>query len=608
MRPSGNFANGFLLKHTVNFPYFACEALPGSAKLMKTVRLLLVLLLLFNIAACRRSQTAGNQVQVRLAQDPESLNPVSYTSKDAMQLVNLLYQSLLTVDLADGQLKPLLASQMPQVTQQDSLSFFTYTIRPEATWANGSPVTAADVAFTLKVLKSPLVNNEKVRPNFEFISDIRFDAANAKKFTLVCEGATPEHLLITGDFFILPAYLYDPQNLLKDFTLPQLTRDFEALTQNAKIRKFADSFNSADFTRNPKFLQGSAGYQLTQWQTGQTLQFTRKPDWWGNNISEPVSHLTASPEKITFRIIPDNAAALFALKNRQLDVWQNVPAPTFEQLKNDQQLAPEFQFFTPQTYTFTYLGFNARLPKFADKYTRQAIAHLLDLDAILKVTQHNFAVKTIGPVSPAAKNYYNRAIEPFTYNLEQTQTLLQKAGWQKNDRGWTRKTGNAAEPLSLQITYNGSAAEMEGAALILQQEAQKIGIPVTLQPLEGGVMSKALKQGNFEVFFRSMTGNPFTYNFQPILHTSSAGPDGLNYTAFGTPESDKIIAALYDVNSEPEKVKLLKRLQEILHEESNLVFLYFLQDRIAVREGFTNLKISGIKPGYDVSAFKAQQK
>ena len=148
-------------------------------KRMKTVRLIL-LLVIFGISACKRSQTAGNEVQVRLTQDPESLNPVSYTSKDAMQLVNLLYQSLLTVDLADGQLKPLLAARMPEIKQQDSVTFFTYTIRPEAVWANNTPVTAADVVFTLKVLKSPLVNNEKVRPNFEFISDIKPDPADPK--------------------------------------------------------------------------------------------------------------------------------------------------------------------------------------------------------------------------------------------------------------------------------------------------------------------------------------------------------------------------------------------------------------------------------------------
>lgn len=572
---------------------------------MRTVRLIL-LLFLFSIAACRRSETTGNEVQVRLAQDPESLNPVSYTSKDAMQLVNLLYQSLLTVDLADGQLKPLLAAQMPAVKHQDSVTFLTYTIRPEAVWANNTPVTAADVAFTLKVLKSPLVNNEKVRPNFEFIADIKPDPANPKKFTLVCVGYSPEQLLITGDFFILPAYLYDPENLLQNFTLPQLDQQFEALTQHPALQKFADRFNSADFTRNPKLLQGSAGYELKNWQTSQFLQFTRKPDWWGNDLAKPEPQVTANPERITFRIIADNAAALVALKNRRLDVWQNVPAPVFEQLQKDQEQAKALQFFSPQTYTFAYLGFNARLPKFADNATRQALAHLLDLDAILKVTQRSFAVKTVGPVSPAAKAYYHQGLKPYAFDLARAQALLQKAGWQKNAMGWTRKSAGEAQQLTLQVAYSGSATELEGVALILQQAAAKLNIPVTLQPLEGGVLSKNLKQGAFELFLRTLTGNPFVYNFQPILHTASAGADGLNYTAFGTPESDNIIEELYETNTEARKIRLLKRLQEILHEESNLVFLYFLQDRIVVRQGFSNLKISGIKPGYDVSAFKNQ--
>src|SRR5688572_16348878 len=569
---------------------------------MRTVRLFIIVLFFISISACRRSQTTGNEVQVRLAQDPESLNPVNY--KDAMQLVNLLYQSLLTVDLADGKLKPLLASQMPEIKQQDSLYYYTYTIRPEAVWANNTPVTAADIAFTLKVLKSPLVNNEKVRPNFEFISDIKPDPADPKKFTLVCEGQSPEQVLITGDFFILPAYLYDPENLLKAFTLPQLDQDFEALTQNAQIQKFAERFNSADFTRKPEYLQGSAGYVLKNWQTSQSLQFVRKPDWWGNKLSGSISQLTANPEKITFRIVPDDAAALIALKNRQLDVWQNVPVTTFNQLQKDGELAKDFQFFSPQTYTFSYLGFNARSEKLADKYTRQAFACLLDRDAILKITQQNFAVKTVGPISPAAKAYYHSGIKPYKFDLAQAETLLKKAGWQKNARGWAKKSDGQEITLSLQLAYNGSKPEMEGAGLILQQAAAKIGIPVTLQPLEGGIMSKNLKQGNFEAFLRTMTGTPFIYNFQPILHTTSSGPDGLNYTNFGTPESDKIIEALYETNTESEKVRLLKRLQEILHEESNLVFLYFLQDRIVVRNDFTNLKISGIKPGYDVSAFK----
>ncbi|MFC5271246.1 ABC transporter substrate-binding protein [Adhaeribacter terreus] len=573
---------------------------------MKKISIYLFVLVLI-IAGCRRPQPAGNEVRIRVEQDPENLNPVSYLSKNAAQMINLLYQSLLTVDLADGKLKPLLAESMPTVVKQDSVSFFTYRIRPEATWDNGAPVTASDVVFSLKVIKCPLVNNEKIRPDFEFIQDIRTDAADPKKFTIVCKGFTPEHLLMSGErFFVMPEYIGDPKGLLKQFTLPQLQNNFDALTQDPQIAQFAEHFNSADFTRNPEKLQGSAGYQLENWTTGQQIQFKRKPDWWGNKTPQTIGHLTANPEKITFRIVPDNAAALVALKNGQLDVWQNVPATVFQQLRQDKTQSEKFQFFTPQTYSFVYLGLNGQSEKFSDPRTRRAIAHLLDLDAIIKTTQQNLAVKTVGPISPADKRFYNSQIQPYTYNVTRATELLLLAGWQKNGSVWQRKTNGEIMQLKLNIGYNASNSEYENIALIFQQAAAKAGIPVTLQPLENGVLSKDLKTGNFDCFIRSLTGNPFVFNFKPILHSESVGPDGLNYTGFSTPESDRLIEALYASNSEAEKAKMLKRLQEILHEESNLIFLFFQQDRIVVNKRFGNLKISGIKPGYDVSAFTLQ--
>ncbi|KAA9325035.1 ABC transporter substrate-binding protein [Adhaeribacter soli] len=574
---------------------------------MKKVVFYLVFFI-FCITGCRRPQPTGKEVRVRLMQDPESLNPVSYTSKDAAQLINLLFQSLLTVDLADGKLKPLLAEEMPLIERKDTLTLITYTIRPEAAWTNGSPVTATDVAFSLKVRKCPLVNNEKVRPDYEFILDLIPDKSNPKKFTLVCGQYSPEHLLLSGDFFVMPAYLFDPQNQLGSFTLPQFANNFDALAAESAIQQFADRFNSADFTRNPKYLQGSAGYVLEKWTTGQRLTFKRKEDWWGTNLKAPeTGYITARPDQIAFRIIPDNAAALVSLKNKQLDVWQNIPASVFTQIQKDKEISEAYNFSSPQTYTFVYLGLNGRSDKLADKVTRQALAQLVNTDELINVVQHKLAVKTVGPVSPLQKEYYNGGITPYSYNPAEAEKLLRAAGWQKNGTGWAKKVRNEMVPLTLSISYNASNSEFANMALLFQQAAAKAGIPVTLQPQESGLFTQNLKGGNFEVFIRSLTGNPFVYNFKPILHTESIGPDGLNYTGFGTPESDRLIEALYNPDSEKEKNENLKRLQAILHEESNLVFLFFLRDRIAVNKQFSDTKISGIKPGYDVSAFKSAE-
>ncbi len=565
-----------------------------------------ITLLLLLLSGCRRPQPAGNEVRIVLTQDPESLNPVSYSGKNAAQLINLLFQSLLTVDLADGKLKPLLAEDLPEVIKKDTVSWFTYRIREEAAWANGQPVTAADVAFTLKVIKAPLVNNEKISPDFEFIRDIQFDPKDPKKFTLVCAAFAPEFQLLSGDFFVLPQYLFDKENLLGSFTLPQLTRNFDALATDPKLQAFAAKFNSADFTRNPQFLNGSAGYELASWKTGQLIQFKRKENWWGNKISETTPQLTANPEKISFRIIADNAAALLAFKKKQLDVWSNIPVPVFKQLQTQKSIRETYNFFTPQTANVVYFGLNARNPKFSDKETRQALAHLFDLKNIIKLTQGNLATPAIGPISPLDKLHYNSGIQPYDFDLGEAENLLKKAGWQKNATGWRRKTNGQELQLTVEVNYSAGNSEYETIALIFQQAAGKVGIPVAIQPLEGGLVTKKLKQGEAEGFIRFLSGNPFVYNFRPFFHTESIGPDGLNYAAFGNSETDKIIEELYNTQNEKRKTELLFTLQAALHSESNLVFLYFQRDRLAVQKRFTNLKISGIKPGYDVSAFQVK--
>ncbi len=116
------------------------------------------------------------------------------------------------------------------------------------------------------------------------------------------------------------------------------------------------------------------------------------------------------------------------------------------------------------------------------------------------------------------------------------------------------------------------------------------------------------KTHNFEVTVRYYSGNPDVFNYKSILHTESAVLGGGNYTGFGTPQSDSLIDAINQAANTAQKAVLLRKFQEVVHEESNLIFLYFNIDRIAVHKRFTNLKISGIKPGYDVSAFTLKDK
>ncbi|MFD2999492.1 ABC transporter substrate-binding protein [Pontibacter toksunensis] len=545
-------------------------------------------------------------MRVRLSVNPETLNPVSYSDAGALQIINLLFQSLLSADLADDKIKPFLAADLPQVERQDSVSLFTYEIREEATWTDGSPVTAADVAFTLKVLKAPLINNESIRPQLQFIQDIKIDPANPKRFTLVCEGYSPEMVLLTGDFFILPAYLLDPDALLQPIEVAALNGSLSELENNENLKAFAEKFNSPEYGHSTTMLQGSGGYLLEEWASGQYLTLKRKSDWWGNDIPQ-AQHLTANPERISFQVIPDNANALLALKSREIDVLENIEAAEFDKILNDESFKEDYALYSPETYEFVYAGLNTRSPKFSDKHTRQAVAHLIDVNSVIQVSQLNYATPTVGPIPPSIKEYYNTSLEPQSFNAEKVANLLKAAGWQKEQDGWYKSINGKREKLTVDVNYKAGSKTFEPAAIIFQQRAAEVGIPVQLQGMENSLLSSKLRAHEYEMFFRSLSGNPFVINFQPLLHTSFANLGGMNVTGFGTPESDSVLDGINAVESPEEKARLLKRLQEILYDEAAFISMFYLKDRLAVHRRFDNVKVSGLKPNYDVSAFTLQK-
>ncbi len=561
----------------------------------------LLVSLLLSLSFCSQPQRQPEEVRIRLATEPMTLSPVNYSDSEGLQVINLLFQSLLGVDLEDDQLKPVLVKDRPLIEQKDSVTLITYELRDEASWSDGSPVTSDDIAFTLKVLKAPLVQNEQVKTQVAFIRDLVQNKDNNRKFTFVCDSFTPEMELLSGDFFIIPAYLFDPENLLKNIPVAAFTDSLSKLENHNNIKAFAAQFNTPAYNNNGKILQGSAGYTLEEWVPGQYIKLRQKKDWWGKNTN--ASNLTANPEHITLQIIPDNTTALLALKNRQLDVLRDIPAREFDQLKQNKDFQEDFDLFTPDSYKSVYAGINSRLPKFSDKQTRQAIAYLLDVSNYIKITQQQYATPTAGIIPPTLTEFYNSDLKPYTLDPAKAKQLLLAAGWQERNTGWFKKINGKEQQLSIVVTYKAGNNIIESTALIFQQSAAELRIPVQIEAQEGNLFTQNSREHKFEMFFRPLSGNPFAFNFEPILHTSHAAKGGTNYTGFGNTETDALLQTINKATDTRQKATYLKQLQKLMLEEATFIVLYYTKERLAIHKRFQNTKVSGLSPNYDVSAF-----
>jgi peptide/nickel transport system substrate-binding protein len=279
----------------------------------------------------------------------------------------------------------------------------------------------------------------------------------------------------------------------------------------------------------------------------------------------------------------------------------NIPLVSFLEMRNDKKYQKLFNFYSPSSYELVFMGLNGQNPLLNDRLTRQALAHLVNIPQIVNSLLGGLATPSIGIVHPLAKEYYNADLPALKFDREKAKALLLAAGWQQTPAGWHKKIGGRVRQLKLELLHRAGNTDFENLGLLFQQNARTLGISVTLHALESSQISERLKSRKFDLFIRTISGNPFSYNLIPLLHTSNAMEGGGNVTGFGNAETDVLLEKIAVEERPAEKARLLKYLQQKMQEESNMIFLYFLKNKIAVSKRIDSVVISSLKPGYDLT-------
>jgi len=466
-------------------------------------------------AACSTKQSNNaDVVRIRWERSPASFDPLEVPDEQALETLNLVHASLLSMDYASRQWVPYLVESLPQMRKQAAVTLATYQLRPQARWDTGQPVTARDVAFTLRLMQCPGLPNEQARADYGFIEDIRLDSADARKFTLVLRGRAPEYKWSSGDFPILPEYALDTRGELRVVSLASLRADTGAVHQPA-VAALIRRYKAAQLGATPKHLPGCGPYTVSSMATNRYVIFQRKPHWWADTLHSTSSPLRALPRQLDYQIIPDAAGALLALRSGAIDVYPMPPAAEFARLQA--QPAAGLQLSTADSYSMLTTCFNVRQPVLRDKYTRQGLSLLFQVPGLIKATQHGMGYPSAGIVNPTAGKFYNDSLAPLPYAPERAVALLNKAGWRRSPTGgWSqRRPSGQLLPLALSISYRTGEPAYEAIALQFRQAAAQIGIPITLRPTETSLFQQNLRSDQIDAYLYRLTGNPHIYNFAP---------------------------------------------------------------------------------------------
>jgi peptide/nickel transport system substrate-binding protein len=536
------------------------------------------------------------------------LCPLIANDLGAYSILSNVSQTLLGVDYKTYQITPILAEERPKIDYlPNGKMTISVAIRKEAAWDDGSPVTAEDVAFSLKALRCPKIDNSGLNGEFQDIEDIVIDAQNPKKFTLLYKEAYYIAEESLSDLWILPHAAYDKDNLLGSYTLMRMKNtSAEVLLNDPKLTQFAEHFNSPKFQRET--IMGSGAYKFVSWQTQKRITLVRKKDWWGDKVASKIDAywVQAYPKQLVYETINDMTTAVVALKGGKVDVMANVVSKDYVDLQKSPEFTGQFNMFTPLQPTFAYIGINMRNPKLSDIRVRQALAHLMDVDTYIQTMCYGMAVRATSMIVPGSDTYKNPAIQPYSFDIDLSQKLLEAAGWKDTNKNGTLDkiiNGKLTE-LELKVNYNIGNKKREKVCLIFQEACKKVGVKIDIAPMEWSKMLENLNTQNFDLYVNASTkssvGQP---DPTQMWHTQSAEKGGSNYMGFGDASSDAIIMQLRIERDPDKRLKLFYTLQEKIAEQVPCIFLTNAKNTLVVNKRYSNIYESINPPGYWAAGF-----
>lgn len=577
---------------------------------------ILFLLAVMLIMACngcpKSSNLTGNAVYIRMGAEPNGLNPLTTEDGSSIQITTQIFQTLLEFDPQTLELTPVLAKSRPIVTMLDTGRFkggaaYTYEIREEATWTDGSPVTAADVIFTAKAVLNKKSGANNYRSTIDFIKDITIDASNPKKFTVLTDRRYILAETNSGTMPILSEKALDTEGVLKNISfvdLAKAVKDSTIKLDMVALSTFGTKFQQPKYAREPSGIIGSGAYQLAEWKSGERIVLKKKANWWGDKLAASTPILTALPDQLFFKIIVDEAATLALVKDGQLDVSSRLPAKQFIDLQKDPKLANVYNFSTVQTSNLAYVGINCKDAKLNDRRTRRALAHLFDINDLIKIVISGFAEPCATPFLPS-KSYYDTTIKQPEYNLDKAKALLAEAGWQNTngDSILDKRINGRQTQLVLRLCFAASNSSIKNIGLIMQAEAKKIGVKIELLPLESKGFLEALRRRDFDLYIHQMGLNSALDDPKELWSSANNTPDGGNRVQFENKQADALIEQIRSEFDPTKRTILYKQFQQLVAEEQPAIFLFSTKERMVLSKRFettTTLR----RPGYVLGQFK----
>jgi microcin C transport system substrate-binding protein len=414
-------------------------------------------------------------------------------------------------------------------------SWAIFTMRPEARWHDGKPITPDDVIWTLETIKTK--GHPRWRSYYANVAKAEKLGEHKVKFTF-SGGENRELPGIIGEMPILPKHYWQD-------------RDFEKTTLEAPL--------------------GSGAYKIDSLEAGRFIVLRRVPDYWGAKV--PVNVGMNNFDTMRFDYYRDQTVALEAFKAGQYDIRPENSAKNWAtaydipQVKEGLIKREEIEDNSDRVMQGWFM--NTRKPMFKDRRVREAIIQAFDFEWTNKNLFYDYYTRIdsyFGREELSARGLPKgeelKVLEPFRDKLppevftkefappktdgsgnwrdnQRTATrLLREAGWRVVDQKLVDPQG---KPMSFEILLY--EPQFERITLPFVENLKRLGIDARVRTVDVAQYQRRVEEYDFDMIVGLVAQSESPGNEQREYWSSAAAktPGTQNYAGISDPVVDALI-------------------------------------------------------------------
>ena len=527
-------------------------------------------------ASATQEAPADQQVlRINDGTDPNSLDPTQQTYTYEAAVGRLVFQPLVQPNPGLTDVQP--AGAKSYDVSADGLTY-TFHLRPEAKWADGKPVVAADWVYGWKHFLNPALAAGYVDPFFDGTiaggdkySDVDVKSASAIDSFLNGLGlsAPDDHTFVVklaspAGYFKWVASLWVAVPLRKDIVEQAAGGAFPS-TDTTKAEAWAN---------DPKTIVGNGLFKISDYTPKDHLTLVPNTQYWGG---------PGKLQKIIYYFISDGNTAFAKYRTGDLDVL-NVPIANVDVVRQDPQLSKQAKLY-PKLSTF-WMSFNSKHAPLDNADVRLALSKSIDRDKLTK----DVLKGTDTPIQtfiPKGMNGYDPSLgDSQKFDPAAAKQLLQKAGV------------TAADLSKFKLLTRDTTGSKTVNQFLSQQWKDNLGADIAVDVIDSKTVTSRIRKGQFDIYGPDGWGAdyPDQQDWFDIFFANAC--HSLNWGCVSLPGYDATVQKADAGKSDSDRNKLYQQAQKQLVDTAAVGFIYQQAEYNLIRPYVQNLTITGIDDQY----------